>query len=223
MATDSVVSILAAKLDERKKDWPMEDEEREQARTQNELEPRKILFIQFVPTGDDNEEDLARLLEKLYLTFDFEHHFPINRSKTELARLLEYATDYGERQQNPNIPGHPFYWANLKVWQTRLDYKRTQIPEAVRSLRELVESRDTILSAVETLFNRFRLTASLIWKESFDTLFVLRFFAGEGLIRKLEERNEFYSSMEKDFGFITNYFVEEGIVPAYHVSELLSR
>ena len=159
MSSDSVVSILAAKLDERKKDWPMEDEEREEARTHNELEPRKILFVQFVSTGDDYDEDLARLLEKLYLTFNFEKHFPINRSKTELARLLEYATEYGERQQNPNIPGHPFYWANLKVWQTRLDYKRTQIPEEVRSLRELVENRDINLSAVETLFKRFRFSS----------------------------------------------------------------
>ena len=76
MATDTVVSILAAKLEERKVDWPMEDEEREKARASEELEPRKTLFIQFVPvTGDVYEEDMARLIEKLYLTFAFESIF----------------------------------------------------------------------------------------------------------------------------------------------------
>ena len=61
---------------------------------------------------------------------------------------MEYATEYGERQQNPNmLQVTPFYWANLKTWQTRCQYKRTQIPEAVRSLRELVESRYTHLAA----------------------------------------------------------------------------
>ena len=82
---DTVEPMLKAKLAERKARWPAEDKARQETVKKRNMELKETLFHQCKLSGDEDTEDMVRLLEKLYTTFDFEGFFPVKRSVDFLA------------------------------------------------------------------------------------------------------------------------------------------
>ena len=186
--------MALSQMAERKKTWEADDKERSKRAGQGRLQPHETLFSQYLALKrkDEVEEDIARLLEKLYVTFDFEPHFPLASGLQFLVVQVREAVEYGRKSIDPMRPNSARSAASQDTCVKTLGMRRLLVSKAFKRM-ELGLSDYTDDSITDIQLNRlFRNVALAVWHECLDAMYAARFRTGEGLEACLKERREYY-------------------------------
>ena len=177
-------------LTKRKLDWPADDERRKEEARILKIDPASTYFGHYESTGDEIEEDMARLFEKILRTFDFESHCPVLNGKDIINALVGEAKTYGNLLQDPSpLDTKTLGQGDLRFWRGRVTLRRKQLLLSLKRLEDDVAD----WADLPGISAKFRAVVKGIYRDMVEGMYLCRFFSGEDLEKELEARRAFYA------------------------------